>query len=440
MTALPERHRKILALALPAVVNALLDMLQVMIDLVMVGRLGAAAVAAVGLGLQSLMFVFAVMSLLHVGTSALLSRFVGAKRLMRASSALSTLLGFAFGLSLLVAVLWSFGAPKLYVWFGTDSETTRLGASYVGWFVWMMPAVFVRLVFVAALNSAGDTRTPMYVKIVTIGLNALGNYLLIFGHGGFPALGVEGAAIATLFVAYAEAAVYAGLYLGAKTPYRPLLHFSVTLLHRAIRIGLPASIERMLTFGSFMLFTAVIAHFGTDALAGYQIGLRIEGLAFMPGIGFTVAAMTLMGQGLGAKAPDHAASDVRIVLRYAAGVMFAVSLVMFFASQWLIAPFTDDSEVAAQATLYLRIVALSQIPLAYTFVLAGALRGAGDTKRPLYINLLSLWAVRLIPGFVAAYRFDEILYVYVAMIADTYLRGWWLHRVFAEGEWRKIRL
>ena len=440
MIRLPERHRVILALALPAVFNALLDMLQVMIDLVMVGRLGAAAVAAVGLGLQSLMFVFAVMSLLHVGTSALLSRFVGAKRLLRASSALSTLLAFAVGLSLVMAAVWYVAAPRLYVWFGTDNETAALGAKYVAWFVWMMPAVFVRLVFVAALNSAGDTRTPMYVKIASILLNAVGNYLLIFGHGGFPALGVEGAAIATVFVAYAEAATYTWLYVRAKTPYRLVSHFSAALLRKALRIGWPASVERMLTFGSFMLFTAVIARFGTDALAGYQIGLRIEGLAFMPGIGFTVAAMTLMGQGLGAKDPDRAASDVGVVLRYASGMMFAVSLVMFFAPHFLIVPFTNDSEVTAQATLYLRIVALSQIPLAYTFVLAGALRGAGDTKRPLYINLVSLWAVRLIPGFVAAYWTGEIVYVYVAMIADTYLRGWWLRRVFMRGRWRKVRI
>jgi Na+-driven multidrug efflux pump len=142
----PAKHQKILKLSIPAAINSLLDMLQVITDLIMVGRLSAFAVSAVGLGLQSLMFVFAVLTLLHVGTSALLSRFVGARRMKRASMGLSTLLRFAFLLSLPVMVLWYFLASNIYVWFGTAPEVVALGEKYVQMLTWMMPFVFMKLV------------------------------------------------------------------------------------------------------------------------------------------------------------------------------------------------------------------------------------------------------------------------------------------------------
>ena len=415
-------------------------MLQVITDLMMVGRISAFSVAAVGLGLQSLMFVFAVLTLLNVGTSALLSRFVGGGYLQRASTGLSTLLWFAFALSLPTMALWYFFAASLYNWFGTAPEVAALGVDYVQMLTWMMPFIFMKLVFVSALNAAGDTKTPMKVKLVSIVLNVVLNYLLIFGKYGFPELGVLGAAVGTVIVNTIEFAVYILLYTSKVTPYTPVWHYSKTLLRRALKVGIPASVERALTFGSFMLFTAIIAHYGTEALAGYQVGLRVEGLAFMPGIGFTIAAMALMGQGLGAKRPEQSREDVLLVLKYATGLMFLLSLFMIFVPEKIVWLFTDDAGTIKEASLYLRIVGLSQIPLAFNFVLSGALRGAGDTKRTLKINLISLWAVRIIPGFLLSWYFHNILLVYLAMIADTFVKAVWLWVTFQKGAWQRIRV
>ncbi len=415
-------------------------MLQVITDLIMVGRISAFAVAAVGLGLQSLMFVFAVLTLLNVGTSALLSRFVGARRMKRASIGLSTLLRFAFFLSLPVMVLWYFLASHIYVWFGTAPEVVTLGKDYVQTLTWMMPFVFMKLVFVAALNSAGDTKTPMYVKISSILLNVILNYLLIFGKYGFPELGVLGAAVGTVIVNMIEFCVYVVLYWRHKTPYIPLWYHSRALLMRALKVGFPASVERALTFGSFMLFTVIIAHYGTAVLAGYQIGLRVEGLAFMPGIGFTIAAMALMGQGLGAKNPQQAKEDVLLVLKYTSGFMFILSFFMIFMPEKIVWLFTNDQATIKEASLYLRIVGVSQIPLAFNFVLSGALRGAGDSKKTLKINLVSLWLVRIIPGFLLSWYFHSILFVYFAVIFDTFVRAVWLWKTFEKGEWQKVKV
>ena len=415
-------------------------MLQVITDLIMVGRISAFAVAAVGLGLQSLMFVFAVLTVLHVGTSALLSRFVGAGQMKRASTGLSTLLRFALFLSLPMMALWYVLASHIYVWFGTVPEVIRLGEDYVQMLTWMLPFVFVKLVFVTALNAAGDTKTPMKVKIGSILLNVVLNYLFIFGNLGFPELGVMGAAVGTVIVNILELMVYLWLYLRQRMPYIPTWHYSRSLLQRALKVGLPASFERTLTFSSFMLFTVIIAHYGTEILAGYQIGLRVEGLAFMPGIGFTIAAMALMGQGLGAKKPEQSKEDVLLVLKYTVGFMFFLSFFMIFVPEKIVWLFTDDAQTIEEASLYLRIVGFSQIPLAFNFVLSGALRGAGDTKRTLKINLISLWFVRILPAFILSWYFESIFLVYIAMISDTFVKAIWLWLTFQKGEWQKIKV
>ena len=415
-------------------------MLQVITDLIMVGTISAFAVAAVGLGLQSLMFIFSVLTLLPVATNALISRFYGAKKMKQGSLALASLLQFAFLLSFPMTILWYFGANSLYGWMGVEEEVLTLGTSYVSILTIMLPFILLKYVFVTALNATGDTTTPMYVKIVSIVLNVSLNYLLIFGNFGFPALGVEGAAIATVTVNILEVMVYAWLYVKGKTPFIPMFYYSKSLLRRALKVGLPASYERTLTVSSFMLFTGIIAGYSTEALAGYQIGLRVEGIAFMPGIGFTIAAMALMGQGLGAKKPKQSREDVLLVLKYATALMFFLSFFMIFTPEWIVSFFTNDSKTIEEASLYLKIVGLSQIPLAFNFVLSGALRGAGDSKRTLKINLISLWVVRIIPAFVLSWYFEDIMWIYIAMISDTFVKAFLLWRAFDKGEWMKIKV
>ena len=157
----------------------------------------------------------------------------------------------------------------------------------------------MKLVFVSALNSAGDTKTPMKVKIVSIILNVILNYLFIFGNYGFPELGVMGAAVGTVIVNALEFIVYVFLYIKMKTPYIPGWHYSKSLLSRALKVGIPASIERSLTFGSFMLFTVVIANYGTAVLAGYQIGLRCRRFGIHARHRFYYCSHGIDGAGIG---------------------------------------------------------------------------------------------------------------------------------------------
>jgi putative MATE family efflux protein len=435
-----KKHKKILSLAVPSALNMLLDMFLVMTDLIMVGRISAFAVAAVGLGLQTLMFVFAIMTLLSVGTSALLSRFIGAKKIDQASLALSSLLRFAFGLSLVVSLLWYFFAPQIFIWFKTANEVASIGGEYVTILTFTLPLIFVKLVFTTALNASGDTVTPFYVKLLSIFLNLFLNWILIYGHFGFDPMGVKGAAIATVLVNIVEFMIYIYLYMNKRTIFKPLLHYSKKLINRALKVGIPASIDRTISFGSLLFFTMIISQYGTATLAGYQIGLRVEGLAFMPGIGFTIAATVLMGQGLGMKKPNLARENVMLVLKYTVSFMSLLGLFMILIPEKIVWVFTDDIQTIKEASLYLKIVGFSQVPLAVGFVLGGALRGAGDTKTTMKISVLSLWFVRIIPAIIFTYYFHSIKLVYLAMITNTFVTAIWFWKVFQKGKWAHIKV
>jgi len=212
------------------------------------------------------------------------------------------------------------------------------------------------------------------------------------------------------------------------------------LIKKMIKVGLPTSIERTLSMSSYMLFSLIIASYGTYAFAGYQLGLRIEGIAFMPGVGFTIATMTLVGQALGAKNPQQAKNDTIAILRYTMGFMGVLSFFMVGTPEMIVSLFTDDEATIREASIYLIIVGLSQIPLAFNFVLNGALRGAGDTRTTLKINLLSLWFIRIIPAFVLSYYFNNIIFVYFAMISDTLIKAIVLWVVFNRGKWQSIKI
>ncbi len=415
-------------------------MLQVLADLIMVGRISAASIAAVGMSLQVVGLLYAALTVFYVGTNSLIARLHGAKEQRELSSAVYSLLLFALVLSIPATLLWYLLADHLLLLMGASEHVATLGGAYLGWLSLVLPAIFVKYVLVSALNGIGDTKTPFKIKLVSIVLNVFLNYILIFGNFGAPAMGVEGAALATVIAGILEAAAY--LFLLFKTAHfqERHFHFSRELIRRAMRVGVPAGFERMLTFFSFILFTVIIAHFGTAIMAGYQIGLRVEGLAFMPGIGFTVAAMTLMGQNLGRNNPDAAYDDVVKTMKIAAWFMGIMGIFMVAVPEYIVFIFTDDAQVIKEASLYLRIVGLSQVPLAVSFVLSGSLRGAGATRQTLKINLISLWFFRIFPALAAAYFLHSILLVYIVMITETFIKAFWLYRAFKSGRWKDIRV
>lgn len=427
--------RSVLRLAIPAAFKHLLDIVQILIDLLMVGSLGAAAVAAVGLSLQFLMAVQVVMTLFTVGAGAMISRYVGSSRRKRASAVLYVSVFIAL---LLASVIgwggWTFG-NHWFALMGSESEVIALGDAYFGILCAGMGLIFLDALAYSALSSAGDTHSSLYIKIVSAFLNGGLNYLFIFGHGGFDAMGVSGAAYATLCAYAFSLAAYGAILMrrGGSLDFIPVVF--APDIRRIFRIGLPAAYERGIGVASYLLFVMIIGSYGTHAMAGYQIGLRIEALAFMPGFGFSVAAMALVGQNLGARRIEDAYASGLLSAKIAAVFMGSVGIVLIAVPEFLASFFTSDPLAVRDSALYLRLVGISQVPLAVTFVFSGALRGAGATKTTLRINTLSLWLFRIVPSYGVIAMGWGIIWVYAAMSVETFIKGWWFWRVYRRREW-----
>ena len=403
--------------------------------MLMVGTVSVAALAAVGMSMQFMMIVNVLMTLFVVGGNALISRFIGQGRKKRASALLFFLVLLAVALAVVVSIAGYFGAYHFYAWMGATPDVVQEGGRYFSVISLGIVVIFLDTLLYNALSAAGDTKSSLYIKLVSSGLNAGMNYVLIFGHFGFPALGIEGAAIATV-IAYGfnNIAYYILIKkMNSKLDFLPLIRFKD--IKRVLKVGYAAAIDRGVSSLSFLFFVSIITAYGTAELAGYQVGLRVEGIAFMPGFGFAIAAMALVGQNIGAKDFDKAYNMGIISGRIAYVFMGSVGLIMILFPEYLVHFFTKDALTIAVASKYLILVGLAQIPLAIMFVYSASLRGAGATKTTLKVNLVSLWIFRLIPSYIAYKMGFGIVAIFAIMNLETLIKGIIYWRIYSKRAW-----
>ena len=431
---------KILSISIPAAFKNLLDMVQVLIDLLMVGSLGVAALAAIGLGMQFIMVLNVVMTVYIVGGNAIIARHIGSGHFHRANIAFFNLFLISIVLSIFALFTGYVGAEYFYLWMGTGIEVSRFGELYFGTLSLGMPLIFLDALFFNALSAAGQTSVSLYIKIVSALLNVFLNYTLIFGHFGFEAMGIQGAAIATVIAYGFNVLAYFLIVSRTSCILQFYAHYSKESIKSVFKIGMPAMIERFISVASFMVFVMVLTKYGMEALAGYQVGLRIEGLAFMPGFGFSIAAMALVGQSLGAKNAELAFNEAMTVTKIAAGFMGFIGIFLVWIPEYFCQFFTTDAQTIELASLYLRLVGISQVPLAIVFVLSGAKRGAGDTRTTLKINVGSLVFLRVLPALYVSTITDDIFWVYIVMITETFVKGGLFYYVFSLGKWKSIKI
>jgi putative MATE family efflux protein len=437
---LNQDTKKILSLAVPAALSNFLDIVQVLVDMIMLGRVSPSAIASAGISMQFLGLLYAMMATFSVGTSVVISRYIGAKQYSQANKTAFSISVFSLLLSIPFTILGFFFSKYIFMFMASSDEVIRLGQEYFSILALTFPVLFMEMAIYSAFNAAGDTKTPLKIVIVANIINTVLAYGLIFGNFGFPRLEVKGAAIATAISYYISFFMYLYVINSKHSKIRFEFEFILEEVKKILKIGIPSGFERTLTYFSFLLFVKIIADYGIYTLAGYQVGLRIEGLAFMPGFGFTIAAMTLVGQSLGSNNPQQAEVYAKEIIKIASIFMGLMGVVMVIFPEYLAMVFTNDKKTIEEASLYLRIVGLTQIPLAIGFVLSGVLRGAGATKTTLYINTFSLWVLRIIPAYILSKIFGNILFVYLAMFLETYLKAAILWYFFKKGDWKKIKV
>lgn len=431
-------------LAWPVILTMSIESLVFLVDMLMVGRLGPQPVAGVGVATQILFAVNTVIFAVGTGTVAVVARCVGAGDVHQAGRVLGQSILAAVALVAAVVVPAYRFAPWIVARFGVDAEVAAIGFDYLRLVLLALPADAILLIIGFGLRGAGDTRTPLLVGLVVAVVNVAANYVLIFGALGFPALGAIGAAWGTA-IAYTTGAglAYAALRRGGLLLALPRRwwHPEMAVMRRVLAVGYPAAIEHLLIQVGFVVYFAFAAVHGTSAVAAYVIGVRILGLSFLPGIGFSVAAGALVGQNLGARQAAQArrsgwgTTGLSVLLMSVGGVL------IFVAARPIAALFVTDAEVVDRAVVLIRVLAAVQPLMALDFTLGGALRGAGDTRFPLYVVLIGFYACRLGFAYAATYVFAwDLFWLWFALVPDYVVRAVLKIARFRSGHWESIRV
>lgn len=442
--------RSVLLLALPVVARMLLQMLVGLIDLAMVGRVGPAAISAVGMSNQVFILSAAILNAFTVGTTALVARMVGARRADQAKVYARQSLLVTFSVGLIIGVILFIGAEYIMKFMmiaakDPDPDIIRYGTTYLRIVAAAEPLTFTMVNCYAILQGAGNMKTPLYIMALANIFNVVFDYLLIFGIGIFPEMGVAGAALATSG-SKNIAAILGLIYLFSRhSPIRIRLQESFRPHKERIReimsIGLPSAGEQLVRSSSTFIMSMLVASMGPIAIAANQIIAKSMSMSFMPGIGFGHAATTLIGQNLGAKQQERAEKSGWEACRLATVLMFIVGLGFFFFSHEIASIFTDDTAVQAAAAANLKILAISQPFLAYVMVLAGALRGAGDTKFVMLVTLIGTWGSRVVVSwFLGIFLGLGLRGVWIAMVVDNLVRATMMIARYRVGKWKTIKV
>jgi len=415
-----------------------------LVDFLIVGQLGADALASAGVAHQLHFMLFGVMSAVTTGTVALVARACGAGQRREADRVLrlSCVLGAALGAATLGVL--PLAHPVVAV-FGVEPEVAGPAARYLRiLFAFNIPFA-VGLVLASGLRGAGDVRTPLWVGAGVNVLNVFLNYGLVFGAFGMPELGLDGSALGTGLALSVGTAVMLLLWWRNLLVIRRgawLDGFERGRASRILRIGLPTAIEQTVWQTGLIVFLRIIAGYGTEAVSAYLIGVRILSFSFVPGIGFSTAASTLVGQQLGAGRPAEAArfgwrSNLGAML-----VMGTAGLLIIALAHPLAGLFGAAGPTTVDLTVrFIYILGAVQPLMAVEFALGGALRGAGDTRFPLVAILTGLFVFRLGSAFtLQAFFSPTVVEIWLCLVSDYAVKAVMLAWRFASGRWQRIRV
>lgn len=427
-----------MSLALPVTVSSLLQRAEGIVAVFLVGGLGAVPIAAVGLGQLLAFIATTVVSGLSVGTNVVVAQLWGARRHRDVGEAARHFLLLSLAVAVLLGIAGMTVNHVAMRLLGAEPRVIEVALPYSTLIFLVIPFTVLLQVLSAILQGTGDMRTPMYAMILVNLLHVVVAYPLIYGHGGMPAMGVKGAAVA---VGLAEATGVAYLMMRCGRMFRPSPRWRLDLFRTLWEVGAPVSGERIVQQAGILIYTKLVLLYGTVTYAAHQVGLSIESLSFLPGYGFAIAAATMVGHSIGAGKYTRAKLENWEANRLASLSMAAMGIVFFFFPYGLLRAFTRDAAVIELGTMFLKIVALLQVPLALTMVLAGSLRGAGDTRFIMSATLVGMWGVRVPMGLLVGLWLQwSVVYVWTAMIADWTVRMALLLWRYQSERWKTIRL
>ncbi|WP_233591932.1 MATE family efflux transporter [Corallococcus sp. AB011P] len=405
LTQLPL-GRAIFLLAVPMVLEMCMESVFAVVDVAFVGRLGAEAVATVGLTEGILTIIYAAGMGLSIGATAMVARRIGEKDAERAGRTAVQAIGLGVIISTVLAVAGIIYARPMMAALGGSPWVLEHGVGYTR--VMMGGVVSILLLFLinAIFRGAGDAAIAMRVLMLANGINIVLAPCLIFGWGPFPEMGVVGAAWATT-LGRSAGVVYQLFRLirsnGRLQVRREHVSLEPATMLAMLRLSSAGMVQALVTTSSWVVLVRIVSSFGSTALAGYTIAIRIVMFALLPAWGLGNAAATLLGQSMGAGDPERGAKAVWLAGKYNLMVLGSIGVVFFIFAHPLLGAFTTDAAVVDEGATALRIFSLSFLSCAYGMVITSAFNGAGDTRTPTLIDLGCLWVLELPLAWVLAH-------------------------------------
>ena len=391
-------YREVLWLAYPIVVTMVSRTVITFVDTAMVGQLGIVQMAAVGLAGILTWTVFSFFGGFLTCINTFVAQYHGADQPKMIAIVVWQGLYLAVGSYLLLLLINRF-IPCCFELMKPSVEVQQLGVIYAQIRLYGGIFIFISFALSGFLLGIGDTRTPMWIEIIANLTNVVFDYLLIFGHFGFPRLEVVGAAVSTVVSGGVAACIYLLVFLSRKTDlkFQVHIHFKPQLSHmrRLLRIGLPMGIQGMLDVGNFTVFSAMIGRMGNVELAANTAAITLLHTSFMPLIGLSLAATTLVGQYVGAGQLHYARQSGYTAIKISLAYTSLMAIIFFTVPAKLLALLTDDSDVVKLGSQILFLAAIFQLSDGCGICSSGALKGAGDTFFTMIVGIIYGWLLFL---------------------------------------------
>jgi len=432
--------RAILLLSIPAVLEMIMESIFVVVDIFFVSKLGADAVATVGLTESIITLVYAISLGLATATTSMVSRRVGEKNPDKASRTAFQAILTGTLVSLIIGIPGAIYAGRLLDLMGASSTISRQMSGYAAIMLGGNTVIMLLFIINAIFRSAGDAAIAMRVLWVGNIINILLDPCLIFGLGPFPELGIAGAAVATT-TGRGVAVLYQFylLFFGRKRIQLSVKHFGVNfkIIARLLRLSLGSIGQNLIGTSSWIALVRIISIFGSEIVAGYTIAIRIINFILLPSWGISNAASTLVGQNLGAKKPERAEHAVMITGWINMILLGIVGLILVILPAPFIKLFIQDPSVVEAGIKCLRIVSIGFIAYGFGMVLVNSFNGAGDTTTPLKINVFAYFIIEIPLAWLLAIKsgFNEEGVFWAIVIAESIMTIT-AYLVFRRGKWK----
>lgn len=444
-------RKQTIKLTIPVFLELLISSLFGMVDMMMVGNSGppsiaTPAIAATGITNQVMLIGIAMAQAMSVGGTAMISRYSGAKEEDKIPNVVKHLIILMIVILIIPFVTISQLIPESIMSFiGAEAETINVGLNYFRIVIIGFIFQSLNLSIFASMRGTGDTRTPMIINICLNLLNVIGNYILIFGKLGLPALGVTGAGLSTSLSHVIAFVILVGILISKSHMVRLDLSkgfkFNKPIVQNLIKIGGPAALEQVGFRIGVVIFIKIVSGLGTVAYATHQIVSNILSLSFAPGQSFGIAASTLVGRSLGEKRVDRADRFIKETNRLALISSLFFGLIFFFFGSQLVSLYTDDKAIVLMSVSVMQIIALIQPFQASAFAISGGLRGAGDTVSTLIVTIIGVFVIRINLAYLLINIMNlGLVGAWIAMLADQIIRWVGISIRYKTDKWKSIKL